>query len=99
MTTPGRPAASASRKIVRSCGVSALRSTLSVPSGSEAIVRDAPVQRAARQPERLRGAAHVAFVPRQRFLNEHFLNILERQILEPRGGAARRRAQAEVGGT
>src|SRR5215831_15644198 len=56
---------------------------------SEAIAGDAPVQRAPRQPERLCGPAHVSVVPRQCFLNEQLLDVLERQLVEARGGARR----------
>src|SRR5215831_10351892 len=52
------------------------------PDRSEAIAGDAPVQRAPRQPERLRGPTHVSVVPRQGFLNEQLLDVLERQLVE-----------------
>src|SRR5512143_3464353 len=61
------------------------------------MARQATVQRAARQSERLRGATHVAVVARQRFLNEHLLNIFERKILDPRRGA-RAGSKTEIGG-
>src|SRR5262245_35909114 len=96
-STAGNPASRASRKISRSwCGsrggwsgrATAPDFSTPPPVGGvrevrlETMRRDAPVERAPRQPQRLRGAADVALVARQRFLNEHFFNVLERQLVE-----------------
>src|SRR6185437_12852076 len=93
MTTPGRPARRARRKTSRSWRAD--RWSAVAPPRSEAIAGDAPIERASRQSEGLGRAADVPLVARERLLNEHFLNILERQIFEAR---RRRRpaAQAEV---
>src|SRR6185437_16812544 len=93
MMTPGSPARRARRKTSRSWRADPWSEM--APPRSEAIAGDAPVERAPRQSERLGGAAHVPFVARECFLNEHFLNVLERQVLEPRRGR-RPAAQAKV---
>src|SRR5512146_1525104 len=93
MMTAGSPPARASRKTKRSwCGAR----DRPAPR-SEAMAREATVQCAARQSERLRGAAHVAVVTCQGLLNEHLLNVFEREVLEPRRGA-RSGAKSEIGG-
>src|SRR5205085_2379976 len=55
------------------------------------VCRDSPIQRTARQAQRLGGAADVAIVSTQRFLNQQAFHLFECQILETwrrRGGAA-----------
>src|SRR5690349_4502060 len=53
------------------------------------------IQRTARETKRFRGLAHVTRSSRQCFLNEDTLDLLETHLLE-RGGAVRRRIEAEV---
>src|SRR5205823_8182189 len=63
----------------------------------ELVRSDSPIKRTARQTKRLGGAAHVAVVATQRFLNQQPLDFLECQVLEP-GCRRARAAKAEIVG-
>src|SRR5689334_19353638 len=56
-----------------------------------------PVERASAQAERLGRLAHVPAVPLECLADQHALDLLERQVLEPSGRAPA--AEAEIGGT
>src|SRR4051794_24200369 len=96
----GRPVASASRRM-RFSKLSSRerlkRRRAAVPTRAagwvstlEPMLFEAPVERAARQPERLGGLAHVAAVAGEGFLDEHPLDLFEGQVLHRRGRGRRR---------
>src|SRR4051812_596732 len=97
---PGRPAASAISRTRRSCVSQRATyprgsSTCMRAPGSEPETLQTAVERAAAQPERLRGLADVASVPGKSLLDEEPLDVLEAHVLETRGRLARR-PQPEV---
>src|SRR6185436_2232217 len=97
-STAGAPASSASRK-TRFSWVSGRRRRrfVTVGSASEPVTFEAPVERAAREPERAGGVADVAVVTLERALDEHALHLVERELLERRGPGIGG-TQAEIAG-
>src|SRR5262249_37603509 len=74
-------------------------STLRPPPSalSQPVRRNPSIQRTSRQSKRLSGAADVAFVATQRFLDEQTLHFFEREIFEA-GGAGAGAAEGQVVG-
>src|SRR5215831_6420731 len=62
----------------------------------EAVLLHPAIQRAAREPERFRGAADVSAVASQGLADEDALDLFEAHRLERRAGAVALRTQAEV---
>src|SRR5687768_12196353 len=75
-STAGAPVQSSSRKIRRSKREEGRGAPL------EAMARQAPVQRAAAEPEVARREAHVAAVPLERLPDEYRLHLFQREVVE-----------------
>src|SRR5262245_14756964 len=94
IATAGAPPASASQVRRASC-VSGLR--FAIAPALEAVALEAPVERAAREAQRLRRLADVAVVAPQRAADQLALDLVQRQLVESAG--ALRRPQPEIAGT
>src|SRR6185437_3073735 len=93
--TPGTATAIASNRTRRSKCTAPRSDPISL--SSEAMRRHAPVERAAAQPECLRGVTDVAVESREGFLDERALGFVERQLLQSLRTARAAIAQCQIG--